>query len=81
MSKVKFNEKTNTLFVPEVTGVVYKIDGEPVSGSITIKKDTTIVAEPYTGYSFPEGTETEFHFKVTKSPASSSSEGDRSNQK
>lgn len=55
----EFDDETNTITVPKVTGVVYKIDGEAVTyegatteTEIEIDEDTTVSAEPATGYYF-----------------------------
>lgn len=65
--KIAFDKDTNTLKIPNTPGVVYKIDGEPVSGDIVINKDTTVTAEPDKGYSFAEDAETSVTFTVEES--------------
>jgi hypothetical protein len=43
----------NVITIPTVTGVVYKIDGQIVTGSVTITENTLVTASPTTGYKFP----------------------------
>lgn len=53
---------TKTITIPTQTGVVYKIDGEPVTGSKVITKDTVVTAEPANGYKFPTTTDDDWLF-------------------
>lgn len=69
MSRIHFDEESNTLFIPEVKGVQYSIDGQVVSGEVVIDEDTIVSAVPTRGNKFPEGSETEFLFEVNKSAA------------
>jgi hypothetical protein len=48
-----FNQGTNTITIPTVTGVLYTIDGDPVTGDVIITEDTMVVAYPEVGYRFP----------------------------
>ncbi|AXC38639.1 capsid & capsid maturation protease [Arthrobacter phage DevitoJr] len=48
-----FNSETNTVTYPSTAGVVYRVDGVPVSGDDVITTTTEIDATPATGYSFP----------------------------
>ncbi|UTN91577.1 major capsid and protease fusion protein [Arthrobacter phage Darby] len=48
-----FNSETNTVTYPNTAGVVYRVDGVPVSGDDVITTTTEIDATPATGYSFP----------------------------
>ncbi|ASR84019.1 capsid & capsid maturation protease [Arthrobacter phage Teacup] len=48
-----FNSETNTVTYPTTAGVVYRVDGVPVSGDDVITTTTEIDATPATGYSFP----------------------------
>lgn len=48
-----YNATTDTITIPNVTGVVYKINGEVVSGSVVITTDTVVTANPAPGYRFP----------------------------
>lgn len=49
-----YNSTTKVITIPTVTGVTYFIDGEPVSGTVTITEDTVVTASPNDGYRFPE---------------------------
>ena len=49
-----FNQGTNTITIPTVTGVVYKINGEVVAaGALVITTNTVVTASPADGYRFP----------------------------
>ncbi len=48
-----FVQLTNTITIPTITGVVYKIDGAAVSGAVVITEDTIVNAYPIAGYKFP----------------------------
>lgn len=51
-----FDAGADTVTIPSQTGVVYKVDGVPVaSGDLVITVETTVIAEPAIGYSFPVG--------------------------
>lgn len=50
------------LAIPSMTGVIYNIGGEPVSGTITIEENTTVTATPAVGYTFPVEATTEWTF-------------------
>ncbi|WNM72491.1 major tail protein [Gordonia phage Artorias] len=53
---VTFDAPSDTVTIPALTGVVYKIGGVPVAaGNRVITEETTIVAEAAVGYSFPNG--------------------------
>ena len=47
-----YNASTDTITIPTVTGVVYKINGEVVTGPVVITADTLVTAEPADGYTF-----------------------------
>ena len=47
-----YNSGTDEITIPTVTGVVYKIDGTTVTGTVAITEDTTVIAVPATGYAF-----------------------------
>lgn len=55
-------EDANVITIPSQTGVVYQVDGSPVSGTVTMTDDTTVVAVPASGYSFPSGATTSWSF-------------------
>ena len=46
----------NTVTIPTVTGVVYSINGTPVTGSVTITENTTVTAAAAEGYALTPGT-------------------------
>ena len=48
--------------IPDDKGVIYKVDGEPVTG--TVDRDGTVVvtAVPAAGYQFKDGVDTEWTF-------------------
>jgi len=49
-----YDAGTDTITIPSVTGVVYKVDGEVVpAGPLVITTDTVVHAEPAVGYKFP----------------------------
>ncbi|QFP94983.1 major tail protein [Arthrobacter phage NapoleonB] len=48
-----YNSTTKVITIPTTTGVDYKIDGEVVTGSVTITEDTMVTADPKQGYKFP----------------------------
>jgi hypothetical protein len=49
-----FDDATNTITIPTVTGVQYTINGEVVTGTVVIDQDTLVRADPTAGYKFPE---------------------------
>ena len=61
-----FNGSTNTITVPAKTGVVYLINDQPVTGSVTIDEDTEIVAVPAEGYYFDSNTTNSWAFAYTE---------------
>ena len=48
-----FVQSTNTITIPVIVGVVYSINGVTVAGDVVITEDTTVDANPDTGYYFP----------------------------
>lgn len=50
--------------IPTVAGVIYKINGEVVSGVVTITEDVIVEAQPAPGYQFPPATDTDWGFEV-----------------
>ena len=50
-----FDSATNTITIPNTTGVEYTIDGEVVTGDVEILETTEVVAKPASGYSFNSG--------------------------
>jgi hypothetical protein len=57
-----YNSTTKVITIPTVTGVVYKIDGEVVTGEVTITEDTIVTAEPAPGYKFPAVTDDDWFY-------------------
>lgn len=55
-----YNSSTDTITIPSITGVVYKIDGEVVTGSVVITADTIVTASPAAGYKFPPVTDNDW---------------------
>ena len=60
-----FDGSTNTITFPRTDGVVYQIDGLPVTGTKTITKNTDVTAVPAEGYSFTSGSTTHWNFVFT----------------
>ena len=60
-----FDSETNTITYPNTAGVVYRVDGLPVSGSDVITTTTDVEASPATGYSFPTNVNTSWTFVPT----------------
>lgn len=58
-----FNQGTNTITIPTVTGVVYKIGGvvKP-AGAVVITTNTVVTAHPATGYKFPAVIDTDWFY-------------------
>ena len=61
-----FNGATNTISIPSTSGVVYLINSEPATGSVTITEDTEVVATPASGYYFPSNIVTSWSFTYTE---------------
>jgi len=55
----------NAVTIPVVAGVVYKIDGVVVTGTINITEDVIVEAQPLPGYQFPPATDTDWGFDHT----------------
>lgn len=60
-----YNSSTDTITIPSITGVVYKINGEVVTGAVVITQDTVVTAEPATGYKFPAVTDDDWFYDHT----------------
>lgn len=60
-----YNSTTKVITIPAVTGVVYKIDGEPVASGVqpAITTDTVVTADPAAGYKFPAVTDSDWLFE------------------
>jgi hypothetical protein len=48
-----YNSTTKVITIPTVVGVVYSINGEVVTTTVTITEDTIVTAKPAPGYKFP----------------------------
>ena len=48
-----FVQGTNTITIPVIAGVIYKIDGVTKAGSVVITANTIVTAQPAAGYKFP----------------------------
>lgn len=60
-----FDSATNSITYPATAGVVYRVDGVPVSGTDVITTTTDVEASPATGYSFPTNINTSWTFVPT----------------
>ena len=61
-----FNAGTNTITIPTVTGVIYKVDGETVAaGALVITEDTVVTAVPAPGYVFPDVVDDDWFYNHT----------------
>lgn len=60
-----FDSLENEITIPTVTGVVYTIDGETVTGVVTITETVLVVAFPTAGYVFPTIVDNEWVFVYT----------------
>jgi len=60
-----FAGETNTITIPTVTGVVYKIDDVTKTGTVVITETTEVEAFPATGYAFPHNTNTDWTYIYT----------------
>lgn len=58
-----YDDTTHVVTVPTVTGVNYYIDGEVVTGNVTITEDTVVTARPATGYKFPPTVDDDWMFE------------------
>lgn len=57
-----YNSTTKVITIPTTTGVVYSIDGLPVTGTVTITADTVVNANPASGYKFPAVIDDDWYF-------------------
>lgn len=60
-----FAGATNTITIPTTTGIVYSIDGEPVTGTVVITADTEVTASADDGYYIPNNTVVAWTFTYT----------------
>ena len=59
----KPTQVANNVTIPTVAGVVYRIEGEIVTGVVAITDDVLVYAMPATGYKFPAVTDTDWLFE------------------
>lgn len=57
-----YDNGTHTITIPSVTGVVYTINDQEVTGSVVITEDTVVEAHPAAGYKFPAVTDDDWFF-------------------
>lgn len=57
-----YNSTTKVITIPSITGVEYRIYGEPVTGTYTITQDTVVTAHATSGYKFPEVTDDDWFY-------------------
>lgn len=55
----------NDITIPSVVGVIYKIDGSVVTGTVTITDDVVVTATPASGYKFPAVSDDDWYFAYT----------------
>jgi len=60
-----YNSSTDTITIPSSPGVVYYIDGEPVTGDVVITEDTVVTARPAAGYKFTQPSDDDWYFDHT----------------
>lgn len=60
-----FNGVTNTITVPNKTGVLYTVDGELVTGNVVITKDTEVLAEADDDYYLATGSTKQWNYTHT----------------
>lgn len=57
-----FNPSSNTITIPSITGIIYMVDGEAVTGTVVITTSTVVTARPDVGYKFPVVTDDDWFF-------------------
>lgn len=62
VTPTKPTQSGNVVTIPDVTGVIYTILGETVTGEVNIESDVLVVARPATGYTFPDVTDNDWLF-------------------
>lgn len=58
-----YDDATHTITIPTVTGVVYKVNGSEVTGTVVITDDTIVTAHASMGYKFPKVTDNDWLFE------------------
>lgn len=59
-----FDDATNTITIPTVTGVTYQINGQTVTGDVVISEPTIVNAVPASGHKFPNVVDDDWFFDV-----------------
>lgn len=62
VTPTKPTQTGNNITIPAVTGVIYKIDGKVVTGTVAITADVIVTATPAAGYTFPPTADTDWGF-------------------
>lgn len=65
VNPVKPTQVGDDITIPSTTGVIYKINGEVVSGVVTITEDVIVEAQPAPGYQFPPAADTDWGFELS----------------
>ncbi len=61
-----YNDATDTITIPAVTGVTYYINGNPqTAGPVVITEDTVVTARPNDGYVFAAGVDDDWFYNQT----------------
>lgn len=61
-----FDDETNTITIPNVTGVTYRIGGVPQTpGPVVISSNTVVRATPQPGYTFAENSDDDWAYVYT----------------
>lgn len=62
VSPTKPTQVGDDVTIPTITGVVYEINGEVVTGTITLTENVIVTAKPAPGYQFPPTDDTDWGF-------------------
>jgi len=60
-----YDVATDTITIPSIVGVIYKISGEVVTGAVVITEDTVVTAVADSGYKFPAVSDSDWYFEFT----------------
>ena len=61
-----FDEGSNVITLPEVNGIVYTVNGQPVEGTLEIKKPTTVRVNAAQGLVLDKSVQKHHTFKPAK---------------
>lgn len=64
VTPIKPTQSDDDITIPSITGVIYRIGSEVVTGVVTITEDTIVTAYPDTGYRFPAVVDTNWLFEI-----------------